>query len=153
MSRRGEAPWEPGAQVWYQLVYALRRVLYVQAGVFLLAGVTVASLPGTVAGHVFAASIAPSGLQAWIRLTGVEGVVLAMLMIMVGHRVEELWWWAWAFAIGAFAMTSVVLLNAAFGLAPAESALAWWLFALVLLGLTCGLLYGLFVSSRERPLP
>lgn len=153
MSRRGEARSKPGAQVWYQLVYTLRRALYVQGGLFLVAGLVLASIPATVVGHVFGEALPQSGVQAWIRLSGLQAIALAMLMVMVGHRVEELWWWAWAFAIGTFSMASVVVLNAAFGLSATESSVAWWLFALILIALTSAMLYGLSVSSRERPLP
>jgi hypothetical protein len=133
-------------------VYTLRRVLYLQAGVSFLAGVVMVAIPATLL-RLFGESLPASGEQAWIRLGGVDAIIVAMCMVMVGHRVEDLWWWSWAFALGTLAAAAVALLNTAFGLGAGESAVAWWLFALGLLGLTCGLLYGLYVSSRERPLP
>jgi hypothetical protein len=72
---------------------------------------------------------------------------------MVAHRVEELWWWSWAFAIVTVGIAAVVVLNAAFGLEPSESWVAWWSFGAVTVALASGLLYGLYVSSREQPLP
>ncbi len=95
----------------------------------------------------------PSTEEAWLRLVGVDSFGLAMVMVLVAHRIEELWWWSWSFALVTAGTAVVVVLNAAFGLAPGESSALWWLFSLVAAGFSLGLLYGLFVSSREHPLP
>ena len=134
-------------------MYTLRRALYVQAAALFLVGAALAVAPTVLLPHLFGQPPSLFGETAWARLAGVEGVGLAMVMTMVGHRVEELWWWAWAFAFTTVAAAVVVVLNAAFGLASAESRLAWWSFAAVLVALSLALLYGLYVSSREQPLP
>jgi hypothetical protein len=128
-------------------------VLYLEAALFALVGAAVALAPTVLLPHLFGEPAGLSRETAWVRLTGVEAVGLAMLMVVVGHRVEQLWWWSWAFAFTTLAMTGVVVLNAAFGLDPGEDLVARWLFAGVMVALTAGLLYGLFVSSREQPLP
>jgi len=134
-------------------VYALRRALYLEAALFSLVGAALALAPTVLLPHLFGQPAVLSGQTAWVRIAGVEAVGLAMVMTMVAHRVEELWWWAWGFAFTTLAATVVVMLTAAFGLAATESRRAWWLFAGVLVVMTSGLLYGLFVSSREQPLP
>ena len=134
-------------------MYALRRVLYAQAAAFFLSGVGLAVVPGPVLRHLFGEPVSLPGQLGWVRLAGVEAIGLSMLMVMVGHRVEELWWWAWAFAITTFGVTAAVVFNAAFGAHRPESRLAWWLFGVALLAFTGAMLYGLFVSSRDQPLP
>ncbi len=89
---------------------------------------------------------------AWLRVLGLHAFGLAMLMVLVAHRLEELWWWSWAFALVAAGTAAVVVLNAAFGLAPGQSSLLWWVLSAVTLIFAFGLLYGLAASSKERPL-
>jgi hypothetical protein len=130
---------------------ALRRTLYLQAAVWAAFGLALALFPKFVLVTVFDQPRHEE--YAWVRLFGVHGIALAMLMVLVAHRIQELWWWAWAFAFATAVTTTVVLLNAAVGLSPNQGALVWWLFTLVALAFSLGLLYGLFVASREQPLP
>lgn len=129
---------------------ALRRTLYLQAAVWGAFGLALAVAPRLVLESVFDQ---PRQEYAWVRLFGVNGVALAMLMVLVAHRIDELWWWSWAFAFMTAMTTTVVVLNAAFGLSPNQPALLWWSFSAVALGFSLALLYGLFVASGEQPLP
>ena len=124
--------------------------MYLEAALWALSGAALALAPGLALHTVFRQP--PLGEPAWLRLYGIQAVGLAMLMVLVAHRIEDLWWWAWAFAFVTVGVTVVTVLNAAFGLGPNEPAALWWLFSLAGLGLSLGLLYGLFVVSRERPL-
>jgi hypothetical protein len=125
-------------------VNALRRTLYLQAAAWAAGGLVLGVAPGG----------ASSGPAVWVRLLGVQAFVLAMLMVLVGHRIEDLWWWSWAFALLSLATTAVLLLHAAFGHPNGTGAtLAWWALSLVAAGFTLGLLYGLFVASRQNPFP
>jgi hypothetical protein len=132
-------------------VDALRRTLYLQAAVWALAGAGLALFPGFLLHGVFGQPLLEE--TAWLRLLGVHSVAVAMLMVLVAHRIEDLWWWSWAFALMTTAVVAVVVLNAAFGLAPGESSVLWWLFGVVAVGFDLSLLYGLFVASRENPTP
>jgi len=124
---------------------SLRRALYAQAAVWGLAGLLVAVAPGT---------LGAGPELPWIRIAGVEALGLSMVMVMVGHRVEELWWWSWGFALVSVGVTAVVLLFAAVGVHDTHpGGPFWWSFGVVDLMLSLSLLYGLFVSSREQPLP
>src|SRR6266511_303079 len=87
----------------------------------------------------------PVGEFAWLRLYGIQAVGMAMLMVLVAHRIEQLWWWSWSFAL--------VVLNAAFGLPRNQPSALWWIFGIVALAFSFGLLYGLFASSKEEPFP
>jgi hypothetical protein len=125
-------------------VNALRRTLYLQAAAWAVAGLVLGLAPG----------VASGGAHVWVRLLGVQAFVLAMLMVLVGHRVEDLWWWSWAFAFLSMACTAVALLHGAFGHPRGTGgAAAWWVLSLVLAGFTLSLLYGLFVTSRQNPFP
>jgi hypothetical protein len=130
---------------------ALRRTLYLQAAVWAAAGLAIAVAPRFVLVTLF--DQPQSREYAWLRLFGVQAVALAMLMVLVAHRIEELWWWSWTFAFMTAITTAVVLLNAAFGVSAGQSSLLWWLFSVVALAFSLALLYGLFVASREQPLP
>jgi hypothetical protein len=129
----------------------LRRVLYLEAGVWAVAGVALAVAPRFVVATLF--DQPPLGEYTWLRLYGIQSLGLSTLMVLVAHRVEQLWWWSWAFALITAGTAAAVVLNAAFGLSPTQSSVLWWVFALIALAFSFGLVYGLFVSSKEQPFP
>jgi hypothetical protein len=129
----------------------LRRLLYLEAAVWAVAGVALAVAPRFVLMTLF--DQPPLGDFMWLRLYGIQSVGLAMLMVLVAHRIEQLWWWSWAFALVTAGTAAAVVLNAAFGLSASQSSVLWWVFALVALAFSFGLLYGMFASSREQPFP
>jgi hypothetical protein len=129
----------------------LRRVLYLEAGAWGVVGAALALAPRFFLVTVF--DQPPLGELAWLRVYGIHAVGLAMLMVLVAHRIEQLWWWSWAFALVTAATAAVVVLNAAFGLSASQSSALWWLFGLVALAFSFALLYGLFASSKEQPSP
>ena len=128
---------------------ALRRALYLQAGAWALAGLGLVVAPRLVVVTIFGQP--PFFDYAWLRILGLQTLGLAMLMVLVGHRVFELWWWSGAFELINVALVVVVVLNATFGRAPGEPGALWWVFSAVAVVFSFGLLYGLFVSSREQP--
>ena len=81
------------------------------------------------------------GSQAWVA------------RVLVGHRIQDSWWWSWGFTIVTAGLAAVALLNAAFGLAPGDSAVLWWLFGAVTVAFAFGLMYGLYQASGEQPIP
>ena len=130
---------------------ALRRALFAQATAWLLAGFALALIPGFVTGRLFGGP--PHQEVAWVRLLGVQCVGLAMFMVLVANRAEQVWWWAWGFALVSVATSVLLLLNSAFGLGPHQSAAWWWVAALVATGLSLLLLYGMAAAGREQPFP
>jgi ABC-type Fe3+-siderophore transport system permease subunit len=129
---------------------ALKRALYVEAAVWALTGLALSIDPGLILERLFDQ---PRIDPAWIRIGGIEAFGLALLMVLVAHRIEDLWWWSWAFALVTVGIASVAVLNAAFGLSPEQPALFWWLFSAVGVASSLGLLAGLYISSQENPLP
>ena len=130
---------------------ALRRILYIQAALWAIAGIALAVAPRQIVVSLF--DQPPLSELTWIRLVGVEAVTVAMLMVLVAHRLEDLWWWSWAFALATVATAAVALLNAAFGLGPHESSVLWWVISVAAALFSLGLLYGLYAASREQPNP
>ncbi len=126
----------------------LRRILYVQAALWGLFGTVLAIAPGWLAGTVGGQ---PSIDHAWLRLIGVMSVVTALLMVLVAQRLEDVWWWAWAFVILEAGTATVFALHASFGLP--QGAAAWWWWALASVNGVIGALelVGLGLTAQEKP--
>src|SRR6266536_3993072 len=122
---------------------ALKRALYLEAAVWAVTGLALSIDPRLILVRLFDQ---PTVDPAWTRIVGIQAFGLAMLMVLVAHRIEDLWWWSWAFALVTLGIAAVVLLNASFGLSPGQPALFWWLFAAVSVASTLGLLTGLYIS-------
>jgi hypothetical protein len=129
---------------------ALRRVLYAHAGVFALAGAALAVAPGLVLATWFDQ---PPFELTWARMVGVLAVGLAMVMVLVGHNVDDVWWWSWSFAFADAGLSAVTMLNLAFGLSPRQPAALWWVLGIGSIALTLAMVFGLYAASRERPFP
>lgn len=69
------------------------------------------------------------GEDAWLRAAGVMAIALAAQMVLVGHRIEELWWWSWTFVVLQIATTLVFVANALLGVPDGAAAWPWWLLA------------------------
>jgi len=131
-----------------RIVKVLRRVLYVEAGALTLFGVGLALVPRLLLVDLFSQRFLAD--YAWVRMVGVQSVGFALLMILVGQRVEELWWWSWAFALVGAAVGTVALLNALFSVPAHSEAWPWWLLASSALGFAAGLLLGMAKAGAER---
>jgi hypothetical protein len=136
--------------VWYTpSVAILRRVLYLDALVGGLVGAATAAAPGFVLETVFGQPRSPDDEVA--RLLGVTMISLALLMVLVGHRVEELWWWCWAFVVLEAGTALVALLNAALSLPEGAAAWPWWALGIGSLGFAAAFVWGLGRAGIERP--
>ena len=102
----------------------LRRVLYWQAALWAATAVALVAVPGWLVERVLDQT--PLGEDAWLRITGVTAFALALLMVLVANRVEDVWWWAWAFVILEAGTAAVFVLNALAGLAEGAAAWPWW---------------------------
>jgi uncharacterized membrane protein YeiH len=131
-------------------VTVLRRALYIDALISAVVGSVLAAVPGTFL-DLLGQPHPPD--WAWLRLLGVAAITLALLMVLVGHRVEELWWWSWAFVVLEAGAAAVGTLNAAFSLAPGAEAWPWWTFAVLSWAFAGWILWGLARSGVERQPP
>ncbi len=138
-----------GVQVCYtQVVALLRRILYLGALAWLVVGVVLAVYP-----VILQRLLGQPGYteHAWVRLFGIQAVGLALLMVLVGHRAEELWWWSWAFVLITGAVALLFTLNAAFGLPDGAGSALWWALAIGAWALGGSLLVGLSSAARRGP--
>jgi hypothetical protein len=128
----------------------LRRVLYWQAATWFVCGMAIAAVPHWVLSSLFDQPIYID--YAYVRVAGIESVGMSMLMVLVAQRLEDIYWWAWAFAITTAGLATLAAINALFGLLAGAGSLLWWIFALVNALFTAGLLLGLARAAQEKPI-
>lgn len=126
----------------------LRGTLYAHALLWIALGALLAVWPGVLSSLLGQPRYAD---HAWVRLAGVQAMGMALLMVLVGHRLEELWWWTWAFVLTTGAVAAILTLNAGFGLPEGASAAPWWALAVVHWALGSATLVGMSRAARERP--
>jgi hypothetical protein len=125
----------------------LKRVLYWEAGLLAVSGLLSASFPRWLLETVFAQPPSP---EVWVRVAGVQAMGFAMLAVVIGHRIEQLWWASWAYVITGALVAAVTAGYALFGLSDGTSAVLWWLMAVESVVVTAGLLVGLAQTGTER---
>jgi hypothetical protein len=125
---------------------ALRRVLYLDALLTALSSISVLVAPGWLLDVL---GQPPIGDEAWLRLLGVAGFVLALLMVLVAHRAEELWWWCWAFVIVEVGSAAVASLHLLLGLPDGTAAWPWWGLAGISWLFAGGFLWGIARAGTE----
>jgi hypothetical protein len=130
-------------------VKLLQRLLKVQAALWLLWSVAVLIAPAWVAEGVMGQP--PLSQYAWLRELGIMGLVLAMLMVLVSQRIEELWWWSWAFAVLEVGTATLLVLTALLGLPSGATAWPWWVLAGLNGVIGAGLLIGMSDAGQEKP--
>jgi hypothetical protein len=130
-------------------VKLLRRLLKVQAILWaawgLLALVAPRWLVETVMGQ-------PAlGDAVWLRSIGVLSLVLSLLMVLVSQKLDDVWWWSWAFGVADVGLGTVCVLHALFGLPEGAAAWPWWALGAVNAALGAGLLVGMADAGQEKP--
>jgi hypothetical protein len=105
-------------------VKLLRTTLRWQAVLWAVFGLALLVAPAWLVEGVF--DQPPLGEDAWLRVAGVLSIAIAGQMVLVGHRVEELWWWSWTFVFLEVGVAVVCLVNALAGLPEGASVWPWW---------------------------
>jgi len=127
----------------------LRRVLYWQAALWTLSGLLYLAIPRwfleTLFGQPQVADL------AFVRITGVLAVACSLMMVLVAQRLDDVWWWAWTFAITDAALATICALNALFGPVSGSATLLWWLLAAIHLLAGAAILLGMGQAGQERP--
>lgn len=127
----------------------LRGLLKVQAAVWIVSSLAVGLFPRLVLEELFSQTALRE--YAWVRASAVMGMVLALIMVLVARRIEELWWWSWAFVALELGTATVFALNALLSLPPGASAWPWWLLASVNATFGALLLLGIGRAGQEKP--
>lgn len=126
----------------------LRAVLRWQAVLWAVMGLALLVAPGWLVERLL--DQAPLEEDGWMRVAGVMAIALAGQMVLVGRRVEELWWWAWTFALLELGTAAALLLNAVFGPPNGSPAWPWWALGILNAGLAAVEISALAKAGTER---
>ena len=127
----------------------LRNALYFTAATWAGCGIAVALFPATILVRWFDQPPYPD--YTYVRSTGIVCAGMALLMVLVAQKLDDVWWWSWTFAITGATLATLTAANAIWGLPPHAGALLWWLFAGANLVLTTLILLGMESASHEKP--
>ena len=99
----------------------LRRALGVGALLLLLLSVPLIVVPRTIVEDLLGQT--PIGDDVWIRLLGAGCLALGLFHVLIIRRLEDLWWWCWAFVVFDASVAVISLSHAAVGMP--EGSAAW----------------------------
>jgi hypothetical protein len=105
-------------------VALLRRILYWQAVLWSISGVLLAFAPGFTIERLL--DQPPVGESAWLRAGGAMAIALAAQMVLVAHRIEDLWWWSWTFVLLEIGVAVALVTAGPIGLPDGTPAWPWW---------------------------
>lgn len=91
------------------------------------------------------------GDAVWFQAIGVMSLVLALLMVLVSQKLEDVWWWSWAFAVLEIGTATIFVLHALVGLPDGATAWPWLVLGGVNAALGAGLLVGMADAGEEKP--
>jgi hypothetical protein len=127
----------------------LRRALGVGAVLLLLLAAPLVVVPRTIVEGIMGQS--PIADDVWIRLFGAGGVALGLVHVLIIRKLEDLWWWCWAFVLFDGSASVIALSHAAIGLPARSAAWPWWLFGGITALFTTVYLVGLAKAGQEKP--
>jgi hypothetical protein len=127
----------------------LRKMLLGQAVLWSAAGIAVALLPHWVLVTLFRQVPYPD--YTYVRVCGAMSIGLSLLAVLVAQKLDDVWWWAWSFAITDASIATITGLNALVGRPTGSGIVLWWLFSALNALLAVGLLLGIGHAGEERP--
>lgn len=92
-----------------------------------------------------------TGDDIWIRLFGTAGVALALFHVLILRKLDDLWWWCWAFVLFDGSVAVISLTHAAVGVNEGSAAWPWWILGTTTVGFAALYLVGLARAGREKP--
>jgi hypothetical protein len=128
----------------------LRRALGVGAALWLALSVPLVAFPRTMVETVMGQGPMPDAV--WIRLFGAGGITLALFHVLILRKLDDLWWWCWAFVIFDGLTSLIVVLHVSTGLPEGSAAWPWWIFGASTALLTALYVVGLAKAGQEKPL-
>jgi hypothetical protein len=128
----------------------LRRALGVDAVLVLVLAAPLVVFPRAIVETVMGQGQTPD--VVWIRLFGAAGLALALFHVLILRKLDDLWWWCWAFVIFDGLTSLIVILHVSTGLPDGSAAWPWWIF-----GASSALFMALYVvglakAGQEKPL-
>ena len=128
----------------------LRRALGVSAVLSLALSVPLVVFPRTMVETVMGQGQMPD--TVWVRLFGAGSVALALFHVLILRKLEDLWWWCWAFVIFDGLTSLIVILHVSTGLPEGSAAWPWWAFGGITALFTALYVVGLAKAGQEKPL-
>jgi peptidoglycan/LPS O-acetylase OafA/YrhL len=125
----------------------LRRALLLFAAVWAVCGIAIVIVPRWLLVTWFDQPGYPD--YTYVRVCGVAALGSAALALMISRRLDEVWWWSWAFVLEAGATALVTGLHAVF---DDGGAWFWWLFAVSNAALAAFLVAGIARAGVEKPI-
>jgi hypothetical protein len=126
----------------------LRRALGLGAVLLLVPAIPLVAVPRTIVERIMGQS---TGDDVWIRLTGAACIALALFHVLMIRKLDDLWWWCWAFVLFDGSVAVIALTHAAVGLPEDSAAWPWWLLGTTAVAFTALYLVGLAKAGREKP--
>jgi hypothetical protein len=127
----------------------LRRVLWTGGMLVAVLSLLLIVVPGAIVEGILGQD--PVADDVWIRLFGTAGVTLGLFHVLILRKLEDLWWWCWAFVIFDGLSAVVVIVHAVIGLPEGSAAWPWWVYGLGSAVLAALYLGGLARAGQEKP--
>lgn len=128
----------------------LRRALGAGALVSLLLAVPMLAIPRTLVEGSMGQP--PGGDIVWVRLFGAAIFALGLVHVLILRKLDELWWWCWAFVVFDGAAAAITLSHAAVGRPEGSAAWPWWTYGVVSALFATLYLVGIARAGQEEPL-
>lgn len=128
----------------------LRRVLTAGALALAVVSIPLVLVPEAIVEGVMGQ--APLSDDVWVRLFGAAGIALALFHVLILRKLDDLWWWCWAFVTLDGISALILVLHAAIGVPSGSEVWPWWV-----VGATDALFTGLYLgglarAGQEKPL-
>jgi hypothetical protein len=126
----------------------LRRALLAFAAVWAACGLAIAIVPRWLLVTWFDQPPYPD--YTYVRVCGFAAIGSAALALMISRRLDDVWWWSWAFVLEASATAVATGSHAA--LSSAGGTWFWWAFAASNAALAAALVIGIARTGVENPI-
>ena len=127
----------------------LRRALGVGAVLLLALCAPLVALPRTMVETVMGQE--QMGEDVWIRLFGAGGIALAVFHVLILRKLDDLWWWCWAFVIFDGLVSLIAVIHVSTGLPDGSAAWPWWFLGAISALFTALYVVGLAKAGQEKP--
>jgi hypothetical protein len=125
----------------------LRRALLLFASVWAVCGIAIVVAPRWLLVSWFDQPAYPD--YTYVRVCGIAALGSAALALMISRRLDDVWWWSWAFVLEAGATALVTALHTPFAEAGGWF---WWLFAITNAAIAALLVAGIARAGVEKPI-
>lgn len=127
----------------------LRRALGLGAVLLVIMSLALLTVPGWIVERLLHQGETPG--DVWLRLLGAGAFSIALVHVLIVRKLEDLWWWCWAFVAFDGLTAVIAVLHAVAGPPEGSAVWPWWLMGAVSGGFTAAYLAGLARAGQERP--